>query len=186
MTHGELVTLAMRWLFLHHYRVILTEPGYRDESPDAIGFKSGFSLLVECKATRADFLADRRKPFRQNPASGVGRLRVYLTNPGVAKPEELPERWWLLEALDDSTVRVVRGSAGDPEMCREDFFDERNHRAEAELLYSWCYRKLEGCLKPVPKSRNGLKVLGCDETYDGSMELFDESFEQHNQKGMEQ
>ena len=174
MTHGELVTLAMRWLALHRYRVILTEPGYRDESPDAIGFKSGFSLLVECKATRADFLADKRKPFRQNPASGVGRLRVYLTNPEVAKPEELPEKWWLLEALDDNTIRVVKGSTGDPEMCRKDFFDERNHKAEAELLYSWCYRKLEECLKPVPKSRDGLRVLESGEKHEGNMELFGE------------
>ena len=173
MTHDELVTLAMRWLALHRYRVILAEPGYKDERPDAIGFKSGFSLMVECKSTRSDFLADKHKPFRQNPELGVGKLRVYLINPGIAKPEELPEKWWLLEALDDNTIRVVRGSTGDPEMCRKDFFDERNYRAETELLYSWCYRKLEECLKPVPKCREHMRVLVGDEKYEGNMGLFD-------------
>jgi len=54
-------------------------------------------VLVECKVTRADFLADREKPFRQKPEKGVGSERFYLTPPALAKIEELPAGWGLLE-----------------------------------------------------------------------------------------
>ena len=48
--------------------------------PDAIGWKKAcHSVLVECKVSRADFLADRGKPFRQNPETGVGCERYYLS-----------------------------------------------------------------------------------------------------------
>ena len=48
-THAELIELAKRYLNLNGYEVMLTEPGYRSELPDAIGFKSGYSCLIECK-----------------------------------------------------------------------------------------------------------------------------------------
>ena len=54
-------------------------------------------MLVECKITRSDFLADREKPFRQNPERGVGSERFYLTPPALLKLEELPAGWGLLE-----------------------------------------------------------------------------------------
>jgi hypothetical protein len=66
--------------------------------PDAIGWKQAcHSVLVECKVTRADFLADRVKPFRQKPEKGVGSERFYFTLPGLIEPEELPTGWGLLE-----------------------------------------------------------------------------------------
>ena len=50
------------------------------EMPDAIGWKRGcHSVLVECKSSRADFLADREKPWRQKPENGAGCERFYLT-----------------------------------------------------------------------------------------------------------
>ena len=42
------------------------------ECPDAIGFKGGFSYLIECKSSRADFLADKKKHFRKNTSEGMG------------------------------------------------------------------------------------------------------------------
>ena len=52
---------------------------------DAIGWKRAcHSVLVECKISRADFLADRDKPFRQKPEFGVGSERFYLVPEGLA------------------------------------------------------------------------------------------------------
>jgi hypothetical protein len=79
--------------------------------PDAIGWKQAcHSVLVECKVTRADFLADRAKPFRQKPEKGVGSERFYLTPAGLAKIEELPAGWGLLE-LKRGRVEMARASA---------------------------------------------------------------------------
>jgi len=64
---------------------------------------------VECKVTRADFLADRVKPFRQKPEKGVGSERFYLVPPGLARVEELPAGWGLLE-LRRGRVEIVRAS----------------------------------------------------------------------------
>ena len=66
--------------------------------PDAIGWKKAcHSVLVECKASRPDFLADREKPFRQKPESGVGCERYYLAPRGLISVEELRPGWGLLE-----------------------------------------------------------------------------------------
>lgn len=157
LTHAELVTLAMRYLAAKRFRVMLAEPGFRKERPDAIGFASGFSCLVECKATRRDFLKDSQKPFRADPALGVGTVRIYLTNPGVCSTDEVPDGWMLLEAGDRDTIIVRKGDrtlldGGCLQMSSQEWlFKERNHEAEADLLYSWAWRKLEGCLRDAPK-----------------------------------
>jgi hypothetical protein len=99
MTHAQLVERAVRWLRRYRCGVVLSEQAcVSGEMPDAIGWKQGcHSVLVECKVTRADFLADRSKPFRQKPEKGVGSERFYLTPAGVVKIEELPAGWGLLE-----------------------------------------------------------------------------------------
>src|SRR5437763_578123 len=79
--------------------------------PDAIGWKrANHSVLVECKVTRADFLADHAKPFRLKPEQGVGSERFYLTPPALLKPEELPAGWGLLE-LRRGRIELVQSSA---------------------------------------------------------------------------
>jgi hypothetical protein len=65
---------------------------------------------VECKVTRADFLADRGKPFRLKPEQGVGSERFYLTPPALVKVEELPAGWGLLE-LRRGRIETVQASA---------------------------------------------------------------------------
>jgi len=99
MTHIQLVEKAVRWLRSYRCGVVLSEQAcVSGEMPDAIGWKQAcHSVLVECKVTRADFLADRSKPFRQEPEKGVGSERFYLTPPGLMKLEELPTGWGLLE-----------------------------------------------------------------------------------------
>jgi hypothetical protein len=99
---------------LRRYRcgVVLSEQScVSGEMPDAIGWKQAcHSVLVECKVTRADFLADRGKPFRVRPEKGVGSERFYLTVPVLVKVEELPTGWGLLE-LRRGRVEMIQASA---------------------------------------------------------------------------
>ncbi len=99
MTHAQLVEKAVRWLRVYRCGVVLSEQACASgEMPDAIGWKQAcHSVLVECKVTRADFLADRDKPFRQKPEKGVGSERFYLTLPALMRLDELPSGWGLLE-----------------------------------------------------------------------------------------
>lgn len=112
MTHAQLVERAVRWLRWYRCGVVLSEQAcVSGEMPDAIGWKQAcHSVLVECKVTRADFLVDREKPFRQKPEKGVGSERFYLTPPGLTKIEELPAGWGLLE-LQRGRVEIVHPSA---------------------------------------------------------------------------
>jgi len=112
MIHAQLVERAVQWLRWYRCGVVLSEQAcVSGEMPDAIGWKrASHSVLVECKVTRADFLADRAKPFRLKPESGVGCERFYLTPPALVKVEELPGGWGLLE-LRRGRVDMVQGSA---------------------------------------------------------------------------
>jgi len=67
-------------------------------------------VLVECKVTRPDLLADRAKPFRLEPQQGVGCERFYLVPAGLMRREELPQGWGLL-ALHRGRIETVHPSA---------------------------------------------------------------------------
>jgi len=112
MTHGQLVERAVRWLRAYRCGVVLSEQScVSGEMPDAIGWKQAcHSVLVECKVTRADFLADRAKPFRRKPEKGVGGERFYLTPPGLVLVSELPPGWGLLECRR-GRVEMIQASA---------------------------------------------------------------------------
>jgi hypothetical protein len=112
VTHQQLVERAVAWLRAYRCGVVLSEQAcVSGEMPDAIGWKRAcHSVLVECKVTRADFLADREKPFRQKPESGVGCERFYLALAGLIGEEELPAGWGLLECRNRK-IEVVRRSA---------------------------------------------------------------------------
>jgi hypothetical protein len=99
VTHAQLVEKAVRWLRGYRCGVVLSEQAcVSGEMPDAIGWKRAcHSVLVECKVTRSDFLADREKPFRLEPKQGVGCERFYLVPAGVVRREDLPQGWGLLE-----------------------------------------------------------------------------------------
>jgi hypothetical protein len=99
MTHAQLVQKAVAWLRSYRCSVVLSEQACASgEMPDAIGWKrTQRSVVVECKVTRADFLADRTKPFRIKPEIGLGCERFYLTMPDLLGIEQLPAGWGLLE-----------------------------------------------------------------------------------------
>lgn len=135
MTHSDLVTLAERWLWGQGCGVVLRELNTTatPETPDAIGFRSGISILVECKTCRSDFLADRRKVFREHPDLGVGAWRFYLAPKGLLTATELPEGWGLIEV---NGLRVRRTSGGPKgNMWHSPPFTP-NTRAEQGMLYS--------------------------------------------------
>jgi hypothetical protein len=112
MSHAQLVEKAVQWLRRYRCGVVLSEQAcISGEMPDAIGWKRAcHSVLVECKVTRADFLADRAKPFRMKPKNGVGCERFYLVPAGLVRTEELPQGWGLLE-LHRGRLETVHPSA---------------------------------------------------------------------------
>ena len=163
-THRQLCELGARFIEQHLYHCkeypwrILIEPGFRSELPDVFAFTRYNSVLFECKASRADFLRDRKKPFRADPQLGIGETRYYLVNEGVAKESEMPEGWYLFEAIDENTVRVPAGFTrfgikGQIDIGAEHNtrFRIRNASAETELMWSWEYRKAHNCLPVISK-----------------------------------
>jgi hypothetical protein len=104
--------MAVSWLRRYRCGVVLSEQAcVSGEMPDAIGWKNRcHSVLVECKVSRPDFLADRAKPWRQNPESAVGSERYYLAPIGVISLAELPTGWGLLEARGRETAVVKRSA----------------------------------------------------------------------------
>lgn len=111
MTHTELVDRAARWLKNSlRCRVVLKEShAYTryGEQPDAIGWRNGCALLVECKISRSDFLADRKKLCRDH-YPGLGNWRCYLTPPGLVGISELRDGWSLYEVQG----RAIRYKGG--------------------------------------------------------------------------
>jgi hypothetical protein len=112
MTHAQLVARAVAWLRSYRCGVVLSEQACASgEMPDAIGWKkASHSVLVECKTSRADFVADRGKPFRQKPETGVGCERFYLAPAGMIGVDELPAGWGLLDCRERK-IEVTKRSA---------------------------------------------------------------------------
>lgn len=117
--HAELVARAHRWL---RSRCTISFPELVTiamENPDGWGYGGDGSILVECKATRADFLADRKKFFRRNPAHGMGNLRYFLCPPDLIQPVELPEKWGLLYCMPKTIKVVVKAMPQDCNLMAE-------------------------------------------------------------------
>jgi hypothetical protein len=120
VTHAKLVSLSVRWLRSYRCGVVLSEQAcVSGEMPDAIGWKKAcHSVLIESKVSRADFLADRDKPFRLKPETGVGCERYYLAPRGLIRIDELPAGWGLLEVSGREIERAkdsaknLRSAAG--------------------------------------------------------------------------
>lgn len=165
MTHSELVKIAEKWLIgTRRCSFVFTELDCVtiSEIPDAIGFRDGESILVECKVSRADFLADNRKRFRQEPETGVGTYRLYLCPERVIMPEDLPGRWGLIWVNTQGKPRQVVGPKGNAwSYTGEEFKHGKNLAAEWGLMASALRRlHLRGVLpliydKPWEKKQAG-------------------------------
>lgn len=149
-THSELCTLAVRWLQKSHSQsgpgctlaVSEVRSGYSGEIPDAIGFRcsgeasTDGSYMVECKASRSDFLADFKKEHRQE---STGNFRYYLAPAGVIKLEELPAGWGLLEPTSRGSIKVICGSVAESQknwyLGEKDLIASSKRRDEA--IQAW-------------------------------------------------
>jgi hypothetical protein len=111
MTHSRLVDHAVHWL-KSKYRcgIVLSEQSCSSgETPDAIGWKArNHSVVVECKISRADFLADASKCWRTHPECALGCERFYLAPAEVVSCSELPPGWGLLEIRGGQVTVVGR------------------------------------------------------------------------------
>ena len=162
MTHAALVQRAGRWLRNSRAcKVVFTElhAAFPIECPDAIGWRSGgWSILLECKTSRADFLSDREKPFRKD-GRGIGAERFYFALPGLIRREELPPGWGLLE-LRGNRVFTVLSQFKDDQRSRESILRELSllsallHRAAIQIhpktLDEWVNGK-------APSPRRGME-----------------------------
>lgn len=132
-SHSELVTRGARWLRLRYKcKAVFEEfPSPTGEIPDVIGWKSnGRSVMIECKTSKADFLADAHKPHRMNLGIAVGAERYYLAPPKMISPEALPADWGLLEIRGNGISIAV------PARPRKDLRSEIAMKYELRMLIS--------------------------------------------------
>ena len=143
MTHNEFVSRSEKWLKnTIRCRVILCEFCANTawyETPDAIGWIAGKTILVECKTSRADFFADQKKPFRNQSKlpKSLGNWRFYVTAPGLIGTHEIPDNWGLYEVRGRSVIHaggVEYSNAGKAPF-------ESDERGEVAMLVSALSRK---------------------------------------------
>lgn len=128
--HDKLVAAARVWLrngprvrnrgieYRQRCSVVVSEiKALTAEEPDVLGWYDIWTHLVEVKATRSDFLADKKKPFRTPAKLGMGDYRWYFTIDGVVKPEDqLPPGWGLvIYDPDRLSARILRPAEHQPE-----------------------------------------------------------------------
>lgn len=168
LTHRELCEIGARFLKRpesangHGCHFTVIEAACYGENPDVFGVRHGIhgsgvgTFLLEAKTSRSDFLADKLKPHRLNPETGMGKYRYYICPTDLIKPEELPEKWGLIYVSPKGTCKVVAGVLSAPKIkyyCKwskknkshfdhqkveENLktlaFDERNFQNELNLL----------------------------------------------------
>lgn len=108
--HKALVLAADKWLKAQNWKIVIRDcfRAYTNtgEQPDVIAWRNDVSLLIEVKASRTDFLADKAKAFRTH--GGMGDWRFIFCPPGVVEVCDLPGGWGLLH-FDGRSVRKVHG-----------------------------------------------------------------------------
>lgn len=120
-SHDTLCALAVKWLKRSHSQkghgcnVAVSEArsGWNGEIPDAIGFRinppNEGSVVVECKVSRSDFLADKAKPHRQE--KGMGNWRYIMCPEGMIHEGDLLPGWGLLWINRRGHIQVISGAA---------------------------------------------------------------------------
>ena len=118
-SHSELNAIAVKWLLRPqsakgpNCQVAFQEVSDTSgrERCDAWGWSWGYppcSVLVEVKVSRSDFLADRKKPHRQE-GKGVGTYRYFMCPEGLINIDDLPDRWGLLWVNKRGHVKIMAG-----------------------------------------------------------------------------
>lgn len=145
VTHKELTFLGEKWLKKRGAGVVMREiRAYtrNNENPDIIGWVNSTSVMIECKTSRADFHADKKKLFRRFPEKGMGDFRIYLCPEGIIKPEDLPENWGLLW-YDGKRIKTIHGMPKSYRITGWSYDTpkfEKCLQSEHDMLYSGCRR----------------------------------------------
>lgn len=120
VSHSDLVTRGAKWLrsTVGCCAVLeeMVSEAYNREIPDIIGWTSERSVLVECKVSRADFLADSKKPFRDptyRDIEGMGNWRFFLTPVGLLTGDDCPEGWGIYEVSGGRVFHLAGRKYGD-------------------------------------------------------------------------
>lgn len=101
-----------------HFTVI--EAACYGENPDVFGVRHGLrghdvgTILLEAKTSRSDFLIDRKKPHRTDPATGMGKWRYYICPTDLIKVTDLPEKWGLIYVNERGHCKIVAGAMAVP------------------------------------------------------------------------
>lgn len=127
MTHNDLIEFAVRKL-KQVYPVVITElASEAGEEPDAIGFNGHHSTVIECKASRSDFLADQKKRHRRLNYEAMGCYRYYMVPHDLQMHmHELPHGWGLYAVKNKRIYKRVDSK----------YFNNRALKNEQRLLLS--------------------------------------------------
>jgi hypothetical protein len=159
--HEEQNLHAIRWMKKQGFSVVASNirAAQSREIIDAIGFRDSCSIVIESKVSRSDFLADKKKPERQEGAKALGTYRFYICPVGMIKPEEvLPLGWGLLYSDGRRVIEEFKPkgnrwpSAGYNHPSITDwisFQHKVNEKAERSMLFSLCRRLVSN--KPIIK-----------------------------------
>ncbi len=158
LRHDELITLGIRWLRCSHSGTEFgdSHDGYRYSHPvvlkelvsmgfsipDIIGFCAVSSTVIECKASRKDYQADKLKSHRHR-LKQPGNYRYYLAPQGMIKMGEIHNGWGLLET--DGCNIFVKLAA--PYHCEPEIKVSEYH-----ILYSFARRKQGKLLERIAQN----------------------------------
>lgn len=157
LTHSDIIEISYKWILKTQscgiaFKELVSLSS--SETPDVIGFGScGFSVLIEAKVSRQDFLKDRKKYFRIYPENGMGTRRFYACPPNIIKKSDLPEGWGLIYVENNKIIEIYNPYKGPIETRHLGF--KKNLQAEHGLMYSALRRlKQEGVIDKVYNYKN--------------------------------
>lgn len=145
LTHRELCEIGAALLRKpesangHGCHFSIVEPSCYGENPDVFGIRHGNgydvgTILLEAKTSRADFLADRKKPHRISPEKGIGKWRYFICPTDLIKPDELPERWGLIYVSPSKRCKYIKGAMAVPKECG--YSGRYRHGGKLEISFS--------------------------------------------------
>lgn len=162
ITHDELVQVGERWLRNNKScGVVLPEVYVKTlpEEPDVIGWcrRGKRSILIECKASRGDFLSDMNKSHRHT-GDNMGNHRYYLVPKNLISKDEVPKGWGLLY-YNGWGISVIKKPTGRS-------LSEKGMKYESIMLYSEL-RRFHMLLQNdnLNNSKNGRRVKALFEAY---------------------
>ena len=109
-THEALRKSAVKWLSTsQRCSVVLSElVSAAAETPDAVGWRFGSSILVECKVSRSDFRANKHKPSVRADR-GAGRWRYFLCPEGLIQVSDLADSdYGLLWLGESGGIKIIK------------------------------------------------------------------------------